>query len=521
MPRKVIVEGTTIIVPDDATPDEIDEVYKSKQPPTTAPAAEEQSFFTRGLVPPEFLSAVTGHTPEQLREIRDLPPSAEPGGDLPSEAFGRTLVSGIAGDVAETVSSLTSPLSLGTLGLGKIARMGGKLSALARTLLTTSGVGFGVAGGVQAGEALESDLPLPEKTQATLLGLSQVVSAAPAARTAAGAAHRATVRARNIGRVPPEQALASSIQQSTKVDATAEIAAPIIRDVRATAAKLGMTPESLKGPNGPDNLVRLATETKHEFQNQYGAAKRTYLEQAGDKQIPTKAIGLEVLSKITEDMKLNKPKMAEALRKEASKWLLGRDSTGRLQQGQRSFSSLEETRVRLNQEVRQLETASSSGQIKSLKTNAKLIAVKAQRDAVRELIYGELQKANPDLDIAAMKRKESATIDFEEGANLYRNQVKNQQARFVAPGPGEAAEQSATKGITFKNVKIPFFNALLKEFGVGSPERSFGSSASRILSEPPIKMPTTGRTPLGFGGLLQAIADAAEERRKARSGGQR
>lgn len=160
-----------------------------------APEAPEQpgmlsrawDWLNKGIISKEtFTRAMSGMTPEQLKGALAEP---EGGKESPAHAAVREFLRGAIPDTAETASSFTSPLAVGTMAAGPISKLpkaagraGMAIRALktaARVGSTAASVGFGAEGAKDAvenaGGALEGD---PEAIRKTLTGGAMVAGGA-------------------------------------------------------------------------------------------------------------------------------------------------------------------------------------------------------------------------------------------------------------------------------------------------------------------------------------------------------
>ena len=467
---------------------------------------QDRGSLLRGLISPSAITKpLTGMSESELESFRDLPPSES---EDPDTAASRAGASGLALSSARMLSSVTSPASIAMAPLGILGKLKGIIGGAARGVTTGAGLGFGTAGAVELAES--SDLPPgPEKLESQLGAASQVVGAVPAAVQTGQLFKRAAARARNIGKVQPAEALASLTKPSTKMDVVEDMARPAIDDFVATAKRLNIKGEDLRGPQGPDNVVRVASEAKRaahaEFESLANEYRQVY---GGNNQIDTKKVAADIFSKITQDMLDNKPEMASALYQEGIKWL----------SGGRTFDSLEQSRTRLNQEVRSFEAASQSGQIHDLKTNARVIAANAERHAVKDIVYNEVAKvAKPGTDIGGLKARESVLIDLEEALTSQKNLVKGQQAIYKGKTSTEVAEQKLSSGIAF-TLKIPVLNAILREMEIGSPVSLYGGGAQRIMDKGPKPIPPRGAQPTARAALVQILGGSIGSGKKSGGG---
>lgn len=137
----------------------------------------------RGFISPDMLMKAIGvvspvkgkpMTMESLAEMSKGDPTKSPLRSA-AEAF----TAGTTKDVAETLSSFTSPASIATMGLGRLAKVPGALGKLARLLMTVEGMGYGAAGARQAAEGISQGVSTPEGARKALLGGAGVTGAAP------------------------------------------------------------------------------------------------------------------------------------------------------------------------------------------------------------------------------------------------------------------------------------------------------------------------------------------------------
>jgi hypothetical protein len=143
----------------------------------------------------------------------------------------KTFIAGAAKDTSDMAASFTSPLALGTLGLGELAEVPGAVGKLARVASPLVGTAFGLQGAGQAamgGYHMAQQGVTSENVQETLSGAGQAVLGATAPiHTAADIGHSLQEAVRpvteNVGGqeipVRPKGFLAESVAKSVEPDA--------------------------------------------------------------------------------------------------------------------------------------------------------------------------------------------------------------------------------------------------------------------------------------------------------------
>lgn len=144
-------------------------------------APEKPSLWQRAntglLTPDDFSKAIFGRDlgVDKLSEFSKGNP-----GQGPIENALKTFVAGTGKDIAGTLSSMTSPASIATAGLGRLARAPGAIGTIAKSLLTASGLSYGAKGAQQVAEGIKEGVTTPEGAQKTLSGAAATAGAAPA-----------------------------------------------------------------------------------------------------------------------------------------------------------------------------------------------------------------------------------------------------------------------------------------------------------------------------------------------------
>lgn len=154
---------------------------------TTTEALREQanpSLFqkaTSGVVSPASMSRFfTGQMPEQLQSL------GQPvEGESPLRAAFRAGTTGTLGDVSQTASEFTSPVSLSTMALGEIGKIPGAAGKIARGTQTAAGIGFAGQGAAQALQESPEDETQAEAFRRRSAGLGQVAAGLAGGRAAA------------------------------------------------------------------------------------------------------------------------------------------------------------------------------------------------------------------------------------------------------------------------------------------------------------------------------------------------
>jgi hypothetical protein len=132
-------------------------------------------WFNKGLISKDtIVKAMTGMSPEDLD--RALAPRAS---DTPGQAASAAFWRGVMQDTAGIASGFTSPLSIGTIGLGALGKAPGAVGAVARASAVPVSVAFGAQG---IGQAADAGLKnTPEAWGERLGGLGQAAMGASGA----------------------------------------------------------------------------------------------------------------------------------------------------------------------------------------------------------------------------------------------------------------------------------------------------------------------------------------------------
>jgi hypothetical protein len=364
-------------------------VPETEQPGAAAssPPLASSNILTRlwnlvntGLISPDTLlkplAAVQNRLPAQqvklpstvagLGKIANTPRA----GESPTAAALRAFSAGAGADVARTVSSFTSPMSISTAALGEMAAVPGALGKIARALLMATGLTYGGQGVMQTWEGISKGLGTPEGAQEALLGASQVAGAGPAlketGRIAQGAAAHLVPQAFAEG----ERAFLSAIEPARK-NVTA-----LRRAYRDVAPELANAPVH-DLPELQKYAGAKAYETAVETNN---ALMRVGMKTVID---PTR-IGGALRSRISRLMEVDSPKDAQFLRDYATR------VESELSTHPINLPEAEAWVQELNAKTAQFDRMTPAEQRQELNTDPKVLGQKLLKEALQQQIEQSL-----------------------------------------------------------------------------------------------------------------------------------
>lgn len=203
-------------------------------------------------------------------------------------------ITGATADTASAMSGFTSPLSLGTMGLAKVAAGTGAASKIAKAILTATGIGFGGKGVLDTAEGVSKGVDTPEGAQQTLGGMAQVAGAAPAVGEIGAAMRGAAQHMVPQAFAEGENALVRTLQPDKKL-------VPALRDAYRTVA-----PQLANAPvkDLPD-LEAFADIKREQAAQELTQRLQAISPDAGT--VSMKAAARNIRGKITEAMKLGAP----------------------------------------------------------------------------------------------------------------------------------------------------------------------------------------------------------------------
>lgn len=220
--------------------------------------------------------------------------------ELSSPAALKAGGAGLVSDTASAMSGFTSPLSLGTMGLAKVAAGTGAASKIAKAILTATGIGFGGKGVLDTAEGVSKGVDTPEGAQQTLGGMAQVAGAAPAVGEIGAAMRGAAQHMVPQAFAEGENALVRTLQPDKKL-------VPALRDAYRTVA-----PQLANAPvkDLPDlesfasvQRVNAANQLKTELAKVNPSATR----------VDPMAVYRNIRGQITRAMELGSPAEAKAI----------------------------------------------------------------------------------------------------------------------------------------------------------------------------------------------------------------
>lgn len=173
--------GQTFQIPQSSIPQALKDKWRVA-PPNMQPAFRKpESGITTGLMSPDTaVRALSGQAGQDVSQQADAPPRI---GQSPEDYASQVGRADATQREGRFLSSLTSPLSVATMGLGALGRIPGSLGTLARGATTAVGAGLGLQaapGIVSSASDIASRGANPQNTEQLLSSGSQLAGAAGA-----------------------------------------------------------------------------------------------------------------------------------------------------------------------------------------------------------------------------------------------------------------------------------------------------------------------------------------------------
>lgn len=226
---------------------------------------------TTGLIPPERISP-QGVT-EEVRRRGPMP------GQSPTDFAMETFAHGVSEDLGKTMSSFTSPLSIGTMALGPLGKVPGAVGTIARIAEPVVATGFGIHGASEMMTPRQPGEDLPEEIRRRLTGASQAIigGIAPgkavyqnrALATQAAKGARSILIGPDIKDIPSDVAFIKSTKPRNSIKNIRDTIQTGMPDARRAADALGLDLETMTLQDAEKAVVQAKNDIWGEFESHH------------------------------------------------------------------------------------------------------------------------------------------------------------------------------------------------------------------------------------------------------------
>ena len=366
------------------------------------------NWATRGLISPQRITrALAGKDVAGQIEGRRLGEALP--GENPSQAYWRTMREGVTKSGAETLSSLTSPVSLATAGLGAAGRIPGAVGTLAKAAGGATGLGFLGYGTEQATAPRRPEETTADVTERRLQGGAMMAggtAGSMAGAPAMGGINRLRLgvrRAEKQALMYPDEMTGISPRAASGLERVKRVAAPTgtntsfdpnLRQVKGRLAEIG---REIEASPVPLKKVRGGILTEDKRFSRVIQAFDDYLKGMREKELRPQ-IDPHADNQVKVTWGADARAGLESLANTAGKAEVRALATDMLERNIATIGELDKLRMVANQELLGFEKKTASGQVTAEMTNKGLEGYKSLDRQVGNIISDELfQRGEPGI----------------------------------------------------------------------------------------------------------------------------